>query len=251
MKNILVIPDSHATHGFNNRRYEWLGHLVNDLKPDVVVDIGDWWDFPSLSSYESSARKAYEQKSYQKDLEAGLDAQDRMMSIIRKQKRKLPRFIRCLGNHEDRISRVVDADPILKGAIGLEDLLSSEYGWEEHPYLEQVEVEDVRFAHYFATGVSGRPVSGENPGLALITKQLQSCVQGHSHLLDYAVRTSAAGRRLMGLTVGCYLEDHLAWADATAHMWYPCVCFLRNTEAGQYDLQVIKLSTIKRVYGGK
>ena len=249
--NILVIPDSHAVPGHSNRRYEWLGHLINDLKPDTVVDIGDWFDFQSLSSYDTGAKKAYHQLSYQKDLNAGLDAQDKMFSIIRRQKRKMPRFIRTIGNHEDRITRALDNDPVLQGTMGMEDLQSKEYGWEEYPFLEPVEVEGVRFAHYFATGVSGRPVSGENPALALITKQLQSCVQGHSHLLDYSIRTAADGRRIMGLTVGCYLEQNLDWADSTAHLWYPCVCYLKSTEGGAYDLQVIRLSRLQEVYGDK
>lgn len=249
MKNILVIPDSHAIPRFSNRRYDWLGHLINDLKPDVVVDIGDWWDMESLSSYDNGSTKAWKQLSYAKDLEAGLDAQERMFSIIRRQKRKMPRFIRTLGNHEDRISRAIHADPVLQGTIGLGDLQSKEYGWEQLDFLKTIDVEGVRFAHYFPTGVSGRPVSGENPATALLTKQFKSCVQGHSHLLDYAVRTTADGNRLMGLSVGCYLEEALDWADHTAHMWYECVCYLRNVENGAYDLQIIRLDALKKAYG--
>lgn len=220
-----------------------------DLKPDVVVDIGDMFDMNSLSSYDNGAKKAYHQLSYAKDIEAGLDAQDRILTTVRKTKRKMPAFIRTLGNHEDRITRALDADPVLRGTIGLEDLQSKEYGWEEYPFLETVDIEGVRFAHYFPTGVSGRPVSGENPATALLQKQFKSCVQGHSHLLDYAVRTSADGKRLMGLSVGCFLEDNLDWSDHTAHMWFSCVCYLRNTEDGAYDLQIIRMEELKRAYG--
>lgn len=249
MTNILILPDSHATGGFSNRRYDWIGHLVADLKPDVFIDIGDFWDMHSLSSYDSGSKKAWHQLSYKKDLDAGLEAQDRMFSIIRRQKKKLPRLIRTLGNHEDRITRAVNADPVLTGTIGLKDLQSKEYGFEEYAFLDTVDVEGVRFSHYFPSGVSGRPVSGENPAASLLTKQFMSCVQGHSHLLDYAVRTSADGRRLMGLSVGCYLEQNLDWADHTAHLWYPCVCYLRNVENGQFDLQVIRLDQLKKAYG--
>ena len=35
-KKILVIPDSHAKVGIPNHRYEWLGRMVVDLKPDLT-----------------------------------------------------------------------------------------------------------------------------------------------------------------------------------------------------------------------
>ena len=40
----LVIGDSHAKPGINNDRYTWAGRLAVDLKPDVIIDIGDWAD---------------------------------------------------------------------------------------------------------------------------------------------------------------------------------------------------------------
>ena len=37
----LVIPDGHAHPDFHNKRAEWLGALIADVKPDVVINIGD------------------------------------------------------------------------------------------------------------------------------------------------------------------------------------------------------------------
>ena len=37
----LVIPDPHAHPDHNNNRADWLGQLILDLKPDVVVNLGD------------------------------------------------------------------------------------------------------------------------------------------------------------------------------------------------------------------
>ena len=86
----LVIPDSHAHPDFNNDRFDWLGHLINDVKPDVVVDIGDMFDMPSLCSYDKGT-KGFEGRRYRADIAAGIEAQDRMMSIVKRQKKKLPR----------------------------------------------------------------------------------------------------------------------------------------------------------------
>lgn len=244
----LIIPDSHATPGKHNKRYEWLGHLINDIKPDVVIDIGDWWDMASLCSYDKGT-KGFEGRRYKADIDAGLDAQDRMFSIIRKQKKKLPRFVRTLGNHEARISKAVDRDPVLEGTIGLSDLQSKEYGWEEIPFLEPVVVDGVTYQHYFTSGIMGRPIGGEAHARALILKQLTSCTQGHSHLFDYAVRSDAAGRKIHGCVVGVYQDYDSGYAGPSNKLWNRGVVIKREVEDGNYDVERISLERIKRAYG--
>lgn len=248
----LVIPDSHATPGHHNRRYKWLGHLINDLNgPDVqltCVDIGDWFDMPSLNSYDKGAKKAYEGRQYTKDIEVGIEAQDMVLGTVRARKQKLPRFVRTLGNHEHRINKAIEADPVLEGTIGLNDLQSREYGWEQYPFLEAVDIDGIDYQHYFVTGVSGKPISGDNTAKTLLQKNFKSCTQGHSHLYDHAVRTGADGNRLHGLVVGCYVEDNLEWADATAHLWYQGICICRNVSKGHYDFEHVTMDTLRKTY---
>ena len=243
----LVVPDSHAHPEFNNRRYTYLGHLINDIKPDVVVDIGDWFDMPSLSSYDRG-KKSFEGRRYHRDIASGVEAQDRMFRVIRRQKKKLPRFVRTLGNHEDRISRAVEADPILEGTIGLDDLQSKEFGFEEVPFLVPVVIDGITYQHYFTTGVANRPVSGEHPGHALLVKQFTSCTQGHTHTFDHCVRSAIDGRKLHGLVVGCYQDYRAIWAGPANEVWNRGVVIKRNVEEGQYDIQWISLDAIEREY---
>jgi hypothetical protein len=251
----LVIPDSHATPEFNNRRYSWLGHLINDLNgPNVdltVIDIGDWYDMASLNSYDKGAKKAYEGRQYKKDIDIGVDGQERVLTVVRRQKQKLPRFVRTLGNHEARILKAIESDPVLEGTIGLTDLQSKEYLWEEFPFLEPVDIDGIVYQHYFVTGVSGRPIGGDNTAKMLLQKNFKSCTQGHSHLFDHAIRTDADGNRLHGLVVGCFLEENLEWADPTAHLWYQGVCICRDVEDGSYDLQHVGIEALRRAYGGR
>ena len=244
----LIIPDSHAHPDHDNKRYEYLAHLINDIRPDVVVDIGDWWDMPSLCTYDKGT-KGFEGRRYRKDIDAGIDAQDRIYHIIRKQKRKLPRFVRCLGNHENRINKAIERDAVLEGTISTDDLMSREYGWEEHPFLSPVCIDGITYQHYFTSGVMGRPISGEYAAHSLITKQLTSCTQGHSHLFDYCVRTGAHGRKLHGLVVGVYQDYDAEYAGPANKLWYPGVVIKQNVEDGHYDLQHVSLKTLKDLYG--
>lgn len=243
----LIIPDSHAHADHGNARYQWLGHLINDVKPDVVVDIGDWWDMPSLCHYDKGT-KGFEGRRYKRDIDAGLDAQEKMFGIIRKQKKKLPRFVRTLGNHEARISKAIDRDPVLEGTIGLDDLQSREYGWEQVPFLSPIEIAGVTYQHYFVSGLMGRPIGGERHAQSLILKQLASCTQGHSHLFDYCVRSDVRGTKIHGLVCGVYQDYHADFAGPANALWNPGVVIKRGVENGSYDLEHISLKRLKEAY---
>lgn len=246
-KTHLVIPDSHAHPDFHNKRYTWLGALIRDLKPDIVVDIGDWWDMSSLCHYDKGT-KGFEGRRYKRDIEAGIEAQDRLLSVLRRSKKRLPRFVRTLGNHEHRIVKAIDRDPVLEGTIGLEDLRSADYHWEEYPFLEPVNIDGINYAHFFTTGVMGRPVSGETPARSLILKQLASCTMGHVHTFDYHCRTDTAGRRIHGLVGGVYQDYHADYAGPANKLWRKGVTLKTEVSNGDYNIRWISLEAIKEAY---
>ena len=37
---LLIIPDAHAEPNYDNDRFTWLGNLIFEEKPDVVVCLG-------------------------------------------------------------------------------------------------------------------------------------------------------------------------------------------------------------------
>lgn len=53
---ILIIGDSHSKPSVSNRRFDWLGKLIADEKPQLVVDLGDFGDMESLSSYDKGKK---------------------------------------------------------------------------------------------------------------------------------------------------------------------------------------------------
>ena len=52
----LIIPDQHNLPGASTDRAVWLGKLILDEKPDVVINLGDCWDMPSLCSYDKGTK---------------------------------------------------------------------------------------------------------------------------------------------------------------------------------------------------
>ena len=248
MTTHLVIPDQHVHPDHNNDRFEWLGRLIIDLRPDVVINMGDMADMPSLSSYDKGTT-SFEGKRYSKDVASVFDAHQRVISPLRKTKKKMPRMVFTIGNHEQRINKVVNADSRLEGTVGMKDLLLEEWGWEVYPFLEPVIIDGIAYAHYFTSGVMGRPIGGENPAKSLLNKQHMSATAGHTHTLDFASTVNAGGSRLMGLVCGAYVDYPSSWNNAQSEaLWWSGVVIKRNVDKGTYDPQFVSIETLRKEY---
>jgi hypothetical protein len=138
MKEHMVIPDTQVRPGVPTKHLRAAGRYMVAKKPDVVVFLGDHWDMHSLSSYDRGTRKA-EGARYQEDIDAGLEAMELFLGPLRaynrvrarnKKKQYNPRLVFCLGNHEERIMRYVNANPSLVGKCGYHDLCLEEMGFE-------------------------------------------------------------------------------------------------------------------------
>src|SRR3990172_727081 len=122
-QKIFVIPDTQLRPGDPFELLRWAGEHVVAKKPDVIVQIGDWADMPSLSSYDKG-KKAFEGRRYLADINAANQAMNVFMSPIYEfndkqkangKKQYRPRKIMTLGNHCNRINKAVEDDSKLEG----------------------------------------------------------------------------------------------------------------------------------------
>ncbi len=247
----LVIPDPHACPGHHNKRAEWLGKLINDVKPEVVVCLGDTADMPSLCSYDRGT-KSFQGRTYRADIDAHADFQDRLWSTVRSSKKKLPLRITLIGNHEQRIERAINIQPELEGVISYDDLDLERYYDEVVHYNGStpgaITIDGVCYSHFMVSGVAGRPVGGEHAAYSLLAKQYSSCVVGHTHTLDYCVRTRSDGRKIAGLVAGCFSDWFHSYAGDGGRLWWRGVCILKNVEDGEYDLETVSLDRMQSEY---
>ena len=126
MKTHLVIPDIHAHYSHHNKRAEYLGKFIADVKPDTVVNLGDSADLPSLAGFDKGKR-SFHGKTYKADVDSHLDFQDRLWHYVKKTKKRLPERHVLVGNHEYIIHRALEIQPELEGTIGLADLQLDRY----------------------------------------------------------------------------------------------------------------------------
>lgn len=254
-KTVLVVPDQHAHPDFSNERADWLGKMILDLKPDVLVNMGDAADMESLCSYDKGKAQFYS-RSYTKDIEAHLDFQERMWKPIKKAKRKKPYNVCLVGNHEQRVEKVLSYEPHLEGekhGISMRDFDFEKHYHEVVPYDGSTpgvySLDGVLFAHYFISGVMGRPIGGEHHASSLIAKNHCSSVAAHSHTFDFSVKQRADGKTLMGLVTGVYQDYKSPWAGASANLWQSGVSVLHGFEEGRWDLEWVSLRRLEVEYG--
>lgn len=252
MSTHLVIPDVHAHYQHDNTRAIWAGRLINDVKPDVVVVLGDVADMPSLSGYDKG-KKSFQGRTYRADIDAHGDFQERLWSTVRRSKRKLPRRVCLIGNHEQRIDRAIEIQPELEGTISYNDLQLERYYDDIVHYNGNtpggIDIDGIRYSHYFVSGIMGRPTGGEHPAYQLLSKHYSSCTAGHTHVLDYCTRTTVDGRKISGLVAGCFIDYTPDWCGETGKLWWRGCFVKRGVENGGYDLEAISIERLKREYG--
>jgi hypothetical protein len=251
---ILVIPDLQVKPDVPLEHLDWIGKLIVDKRPDVVVQIGDFADMPSLSSYDVG-KKSFEGRRYLKDVESVVEAQKRLLkpliqdynkAVRNKKKAYKPRMLITLGNHENRINRAVEADPKLEGVLSLDHLQFKEFGWEVVDFLDVINIEGVCFSHYFTSGVLGRPVTSPN---ALVTKKHVSCVMGHVQQDGIASQYTAQGKRITGLFAGaCYLHDE-EYMGPQGNVHWRGVWMLNDVKDGEFEPMQLSLNYLERKYG--
>ena len=103
---VLVIPDVQITPDSGMAHVAWLAKYIVDKQPETIVCLGDWYDLPSLCSYDKGTKRA-EGRRIIADIEAGNAAMDVLLAPLRmlqrrqlKNKKKVykPRMVFTLGN---------------------------------------------------------------------------------------------------------------------------------------------------------
>ena len=115
MTTAVVFTCAHTSPKVDNKRFDLLGNLIFDIRPDYVFDLGDFSDLSSLNSYDTRYPKAIVSQNYQEDIECTIDAQERLRDKFVRRKVRKPIWIAFEGNHEHRIKKALQHDPRVEG----------------------------------------------------------------------------------------------------------------------------------------
>ncbi len=241
----IVLPDVQARPGVNTDHLEHIGNYVAEKKPDEFICIGDFADLPSIGTYDKGTLKA-EGRRYNKDVDAARAAMARLMAPIEREQERCPwpmRKTMTRGNHEERAEKIVNLMPELEGTISPKDLGYEDWGWEVHPFLKVVKIDGIEYAHYFTSGVMGRPVSS---AAALLRERQSSATMGHVQHTDIAMHKKTQNIALFCGTAYTHDEDYLGPQGNSQRRQ---IIVKHEVDGhGHYDLMLVSLAFLAKAY---
>ena len=230
------MPDEHV---------EWAANYALVKRPQTIIQIGDWADMPSLSSYDKGKR-AYEGRRYVSDIKAANQSLDKFMRPLEDHNRRnpkdlyTPRLVYTRGNHEERIVRATDLDPMLEGKLSIDDFEVGQRGWEVYPFLQVVEIDGIEYSHYFTSGVMGRPVSS---AAALLRERQCSATMGHVQFTDMAFHKKTQN---IALFAGSYYQHDEDYLGPQGNDSRRQIIMKHEVKDGVYDPMFVSLAYLKK-----
>lgn len=246
----LIIPDGQHKPGNDITHVEWAAQAIVDYTPDVIVVIGDWWDMPSLSTHDAPGSREAEGRRVKPDIDAGNKAWERLvapMNAVRAKKGNKwnPECHFLFGNHEDRLTRAIFRDPKWEGLLSLDAFKTP--GFMRHNFLDIVEIDGIKYCHYFPNPFSGRPIGGTIPNR--LNHVGSSFVQGHQQGFQYGVKQYPDHVK-HGLVCGRFYmqNEHYRAQDVQRSEWNG-ICVLNGVLDGDYDLMPLRMDYLQKRYG--
>ena len=251
---ILVIPDCQIKDGVPTEHLTWAGKAICDYRPDVVVNLGDFADMPSLSSHDVKGSKYFEGLRYKTDIAVAKEAMQKLLQPLRdlqsrqrtnKEKVYKPRLVMLMGNHENRIDRAVNNNPTLEGLITTKDLCYDK-DWEVHDFLRPVCICGVGCSHYWPVGAMGRPAG---TAAAIINKLHMSCIAGHQQGKQVAYGKRADGTPVTAIIVGSYYLHDESYMDQLSNRHWRGLLVMNEVKDGAFDEMFLSMDYLQRKYG--
>lgn len=251
----VVIPDTQVKPGVPTDNLEWIGKYIAESlsdRPNLrVIHLGDHADMPSLSMYDKPGSKEMEGRRYRADIDAANAGFERLAAPII----DVPcdRHI-LLGNHEHRIQRAINSDPVrFDGVIGYEDLNYADWGFKVHDFLDVVFIDGVGYSHYAVTPMTGRPMGGS--AQLQLGKLGHSMITGHQQTLDYAVKYTRNDkgemRSIHRIIAGAAYAHHEDYLGPQGNTHWRGIVVLNEVRGGSFDPLFVSLDYLCRRYTGR
>lgn len=248
-KKHAFIPDTQLKEGVPTDHIQAAGNYIAEKRPDTIVVIGDWWDLPSLSSYDKAGEFGWEHKDLKTDIEVGLDLMHDFLAPIHDEYD--PKLVFCMGNHEHRLERARNDPEFRKIRRYLTDDLFElkQFGFKVVPFLEMAKIDGILYSHYFVNprSLMKRPLGGSI--VNRLDKLGHSFSMGHQQTHEVGATYTATGERRRGLVSGAFYqhdEEYLG-PQGNAHYWRGMV-MKHEVRRGDYDLMEVSIDYLKENY---
>ena len=238
---IAVIPDTQCKPGVPLNHLTAAGNYIAEKcgKGDIIVQLGDMWDFPSLSEYERDKPAVLATHDVEADIASGNEG----MRLLNKAlgRCKAERII-LRGNHENRTKRAIQKDPKLRATLAESRMESP--GWKVIPFLRPIERYGVSFVHYW--GSPGKAWTGKCD--SILKRVGRSFFAGHKQGKDPAEHWMPGGACRRGYIVGSFYQHEEDYLGPQENSHWRGIVFANEVRNGAFDAMELSLDYLMRRY---
>lgn len=208
----LFIPDSHFP-SVDRRAFNLMLDIAAEFKPDEVIYLGDFFDCYSVSQYDKDPNHNF--NLLEEEL---VDGQKALEEVEKRTKAKKFTFLE--GNHENRITRYVNAYAAkIATSLSTREILGIPRYYRYLPYGQKGHY---RVGNWVATHGT---ICGKHVASAMISKYGCNVIFGHVHRIQRYQSTNFHGETLTGVTCGWlgdkeeaaeYVKNVADWAHGFA-----------------------------------
>ncbi len=239
MEKVFIFGDAHLESGLEpDPSYKLFKKVVQYLKPDKIVNLGDWFDFSYISRFSEGIPGASEGKRLAKDIEL-------LRKEIQYYKRYTGEYIYLSGNHDDRVMKYLEKNPVMKGLFGIDEVCKEE-SVQFIPTVKQPFkiLDDLYVTHGLTFSKYAASQMVEKAGVSLVA--------GHTHRQQSYVHQYTDGRILYGATIGTLgpvNPSYLAGTRVSGHVNGFAVLYI--DESGLWDINQVLIRNGKCIVAGK
>ena len=250
----LVIPDIQAKPGVPLKHVAWAGNYIRAKRPETIVILGDLFDYPSLSTYDSASKKADKGVNVKEDYLAGKTALDMLMKPWQGIRAYKPKLVFIGGNHEDRLTRHLAEYPFLRGSLDAPLDYVASRGWKYIAFGNYTTLDGVRYSHLHARTSKGGATAtslryGAPSAAAQVKNNMCSCTAGHKPGLDISPPIIIDGRVYRGLICGSFYQHEEVYRGMVGNEHWRGILQKNRVKNGDYDLTEISLDYLREKYG--
>lgn len=232
IEEIIIFGDVHLEQQtLIDPSYILFKKVVSSLKPDRIICLGDLMDCSYISRFSEGIAGEQEGKRLKADFEIFKNE----MQWLKKHSKQKPIFLE--GNHEIRLNKYLDKNPILKGLFCLED-------YAKEVDVEYIPLENQPYQLYNDLYITHGICFGTHFCKTMVNKVGNSIIAGHTHRTQLHSISYPDGRVITGYgigTLGPVNPDYTAGLRVTEHTHsFGQLLVDRNTDYKQFNIIDIK-----------
>lgn len=239
-KTYLVVGDAHIPL-HNMPAIKSVLHLMDDVKFDGMINIGDFMDMGAISHWNQTKKKTLEGRRMKEDYIIG-------NAILDEFDKRLPRNAEkyyLWGNHEDWYNQLIEEYPMLEEYFSPTiELKLKERGYKVYPYNHVIRFGKLNITH--------GTYASQNPVKKHMLAHMGNIMFGHVHSPEMkCLHSDSREVSVIGYAVGCLCDVNPQYMRNRPNNWAHGFAVLYVYDNGYFDVDLKRIVKGKFVFNDK